>query len=110
MSALELPQPISAYFLADNSGDSAGVARCFGEHGVVKDEGHTHSGREAIRKWKIGASAKYSYTSKPFAVAEKDGRYTVRSMVAGSFPGSPVELSYAFRLSDGGIASLEITA
>jgi hypothetical protein len=75
---------------------------------VVEDEGQTHSGPAAIKAWKNAASAKYSYTSEPVAVEQKDGRYIVTSRLTGNFPGSPVTLRFSFRLERGKIASLEI--
>ncbi len=105
--ALDLPPPIAAYFAADK-GDGDAVARCFTETAIVKDEGHTYSGRAAIAAWKTAASAKYSYTGEPIAVAEKDGRTVVTSHLVGDFPGSPVDLRYFFRLEGDRIAALDI--
>jgi hypothetical protein len=107
MNALNLPEPIAAYFDADKR-DGEAVARCFTKQAVVKDEGQTHAGLDAIRAWKTAAAAKYSYTSEPFAVEHKGGRYVVTSRLTGNFPGSPVDLRFAFRLERGKIASLEI--
>ena len=107
MSKLSLPEPIAAYFEADKH-DGEAVARCFTNEAVVEDEGQTHSGPAAIKAWKTAASAKYSYTSAPFAVEHKDGRYIVTSRLTGNFPGSPVNLRFSFRLERGKIASLEI--
>lgn len=108
MTALILPDPIAAYFAADKHNPEA-LARCFTAQAIVKDEGHTYSGLEAINEWKAVASDKYTYTSEPFALEQKDGRQVVTSRVAGNFPGSPVDLRYHFRLERGLIASLEIT-
>ena len=108
MTDLNLPEPIAAYFDADK-GDGEAVARCFTKQAVVKDEGRIHSGPEAIKAWKTAASAKYLYTSEPFAVEHRDGRYIVTTRLTGNFPGSPVDLRFAFRLERGKIASLEIT-
>ena len=105
--SLNLPKPIAAYFIADK-GDGEAVSRCFTENAVVKDEGHTHKGRAAIKAWKTDASAKYKYTSEPFACEEKDGTTVVTSHLVGNFPGSPVDLRYFFRLEGDKIASLEI--
>ena len=91
--SLNLPKPIAAYFAADK-GDGDAVSRCFTEDAVVKDEGHTHRGRAAIKAWKMDASAKYEYTSEPFACEEKDGKTIVTSHLVGNFPGSPVERRY----------------
>ena len=108
MTELNLPEPIAAYFDADKRGGDV-VARCFTNRAVVKDEGRTHSGPEAIKAWKTAASGKYSYVAEPLAVEQRDGRFFVTSRLTGNFPGSPVDLRYAFRLERGKIASLEIT-
>jgi hypothetical protein len=105
---LELPEPIAAYFAADK-GDSEAVSRCFTENAVVKDEGHTYTGRAAIKKWKADVSTKYQYTNEPFACEQQDGRAVVTSRLAGNFPGSPVNLRFFFELEGNKIASLEIT-
>ncbi len=108
MTPLILPEPIAAYFAADKHNPEA-VVRCFTAQAVVKDEGCSHVGLEAIRAWKAGASSKYTYTSEPVALEQKDERHLVTSRVTGNFPGSPVDLRYEFRLERGLIASLEIT-
>jgi hypothetical protein len=108
MSNLILPEPIAAYFAADRQRPEA-LARCFTAHAVVKDEGRTHTGLEAIKTWQARASAQYTYTADPFALEHQDGYQVVSSRVVGNFPGSPVDLRYRFRLERGLIASLEIT-
>ena len=108
MIDLTLPEPIAAYFSADKR-DGETVARCFTKQAVVKDEGQTHSGPKAIKAWKTETSAKYSYTSEPYALEQKEGRYIVTSRLTGNFPGSPVDLRFVFRLERGKIAFLEIT-
>lgn len=105
--ALDLPQPVAAYFIADTH-DGEAVSLCFTEDAVVKDEGHTYQGRAAIKQWKADASAKYQYTSEPFACERGDGKVTVTSRLTGNFPGSPVDLRFIFGIEGGKIASLEI--
>jgi hypothetical protein len=109
MTTLIFPNPIAAYFAADQHSADA-IVRCFTTQAVVKDEGHTYTGLEAIKAWKAAASAAYTYTSEPFAMEQKDSSCIVASRVTGNFPGSPVDLRYRFRLDRGLIASLEITA
>lgn len=109
MTTLSLPEPIAAYFAADKQKDAQALTRWFTPHAVVKDEGHTLSGTDAIAAWKAAASTKYTYTTEPFALEQKDGHQVVTSRVTGNFPGSPVDLRYRFRLERGLIASLEIT-
>jgi hypothetical protein len=107
MNPLPLPEPIADYFAADPQ-DPWALARCFTAQATVKDEGHTHAGIDAIQAWAVRASATYTHTTEPFALEEKDGLHIVSSRVAGTFPGSPVDLRYRFRLAGGRIASLEI--
>lgn len=107
MKDLNLPEPIAAYFQADRETPAA-VARCFTPHGFVRDEGDTYTGASAIEGWKADAAARYDYTTTPHALEMQDRSYIVTSRVAGTFPGSPVDLRYAFTLERGKIASLEI--
>ena len=104
---VDLPGPVAAYFAADRQ-DGEAVARCFTEAAVVKDEGRTYRGRAAIRQWKEEASARYQYTSEPFACELGDGVVVVTSRLTGTFPGSPVNLRFFFVLEGDMIASLEI--
>ena len=105
---LGLPKPINIYFAADAS-DSEALARCFTDHAVVKDEGHTYTGLAAIKQWKTDTSKKYIYTSEPFACADMSGKTIVTSRLTGNFPGSPLDLRYIFGLDGDKITSLEIT-
>ena len=102
-----LPQPVKEYFAADRLGANA-IAACFTDHATVTDESHTWVGRDAIRQWKESATAKYRYTSEPMALDAKDGKVVVIARLTGDFPGSPVDLRYAFTLDGDKISSLEI--
>jgi hypothetical protein len=104
---LDLPKPIAAYFASDKQ-DAEALAGCFTETAVVKDEGRTYRGRAAIKQWKTDASAKYQYTSEPFACEQQDGKIVVSSRLTGNFPGSPVNLRFFFGLEGDTIKSLEI--
>ena len=103
----DLPEPIASYFAADKQ-DCDAVAQCFTKEAVVKDEGRTHTGLNAIKQWRAEVSTKYIYTSEPFASEQKDGVTIVTSRLTGNFPGSPVNLQFFFRLDRGKIAALEI--
>ncbi|WP_028602606.1 nuclear transport factor 2 family protein [Ottowia thiooxydans] len=107
MSNLNLPEPIAAYFAAEHKPEA--LAHCFTSRAVMKDDGHTYTGVDAIKAFMAEASAKYSATSMPFALAREDGFQIVRAKVTGNFPSSPIDLSYRFRLERGLIATLEIT-
>ena len=106
--ALTLPEPISAYFVADRQTPEA-VARCFTAQAVVNDVGRVHTGTDEIKAWRVKASTKYTYAMTPFAL-ESDGEFhVVRVHAVGTFEGSPIDMTFRFRLERGLIASLEIT-
>jgi limonene-1,2-epoxide hydrolase len=108
MNTLNLPEPIAAYFAADRQGDPASIAQYFTDQAVVRDEGRTHAGAAAIKAWKTETSTKYSYTSEPIGLEAADAVHVVTSRLTGNFPGSPVNLRFAFRLEGNRIAYLEI--
>lgn len=105
--SLSLPPPIADYFAAD-AGDGTAVANCFAADAVVVDEKRTYRGRDAIARWKAEASAKYRYTSTPVTVDGGGDRIVVTARVSGDFPGSPVNLRYAFTIEADAIVRLEI--
>jgi SnoaL-like domain len=104
---LDLPEAVAAYFAADRL-DGDAVARCFTREAVVTDENQTHTGIDAIRRWRAEVGAKFVYTSQPLSQTRDGSAIVVTSRLTGNFPGSPVDLRYAFRLERGKIASLEI--
>ena len=103
-----LPEPIAAYLAADNAGDPAALARCFTKDAVVRDEGGAFTGPAEIRQWAAETKRKYRHTIEPLASAQADGLTIVTNRLTGSFPGSPIELAFVFRLARGRIAALEI--
>lgn len=107
MHTLTLPAPIAAYFTFEH--DPEALARCFAADAVVKDDGHTYQGVDAIKAFMTEVSARYEATTVPFAVQDDAGFQIVRARVSGNFPGSPANLNYRFGLERGLIDSLEIT-
>jgi hypothetical protein len=73
-----------------------------------QDEGRTHEGLAAITAWKIEARRKYQYTVESLEATQRDGQTVVTARASGNFPGSPVTLTFIFRLEGEKIASLEI--
>ena len=106
--SINLPKPVAAYFAAEQAGDAGALAQCFAADGVVRDEGGTFTGTDAIERWNTTARANYHHTVVPLSATERDGAIVVLGRVAGDFPGSPVDLQHAFRLDGEKIASLEI--
>ncbi|MCE7796733.1 nuclear transport factor 2 family protein [Sphingobium sufflavum] len=107
---IHLPDVIARFFLSDTANDAEGLARCFTVDAVVKDDGETRKGHDAIRDWKREYTEKYNSTVEPIAMAEDCGHTVVTGHVQGDFPGSPVDLRYVFTLDSGKISALEITA
>ena len=107
---MNLSSPIQTYFDADRSNDGEALIRAFAFNAVVSDEGHSYTGHQAIDAWWRDAKAKYQHIAEPLEVAEEEGATKVRARVTGQFPGSPVTLTFAFRLDDGQITKLEIGA
>jgi hypothetical protein len=106
--SINLPAPIAGYFAAENSDDAEALTACFAPDAVVQDEGRRIQGIAAIKAWKREGKAKYQHKIKLFSAAETGGETIVRGLVSGSFPGSPIELAFAFVLKDGVIAALEV--
>ena len=101
---IRLPRAIEAYFDADRTGSPDAVAATFTENGIVKDEGKTHRGHDAIRSWMGKALREYSYTVEPFLITTENEKTQVTGHVVGTFPGSPIDLRYVFVLAGDKIA------
>ncbi|WP_108659905.1 nuclear transport factor 2 family protein [Acuticoccus kandeliae] len=109
---MNLPAPIRAYFDADGKPDGTPPISAFAQDAVVEDENHTYRGREAIDAWWRKAKAENQHVAEPITIDDKGEVTEVRAKVSGIFPGSPAELTFAFRLSDreDAIVGLRITA
>jgi uncharacterized protein (TIGR02246 family) len=105
---IPLPDPIAAYFAAEQANDAEAVARCFAEDGTVHDEKALRTGRAAIAAWMQAAKAQYAQRSEPVSLRADGGWHVVSARVSGNFPGSPAMIDHAFRLAGGTIRSLEI--
>ena len=105
---MNLPLSIQAYFVADGRSDGDALVRAFAPDGVVKDEGRSYAGRQAIDAWWRDVKARYQHVLEPFEMAGEDDVMKVRTRVTGQFPGSPVTLTFAFRLEGERIAGLDI--
>ena len=101
---MKLHPSIQAYF------DAHGTTPldAFAPDAVVADEGHRHIGHAAIDAWWRDVTAKYQSVAEPLEVNTNDDTHEVRAKVTGQFPGSPITLTFAFRMQDERIAALEI--
>ena len=106
---LEIAQAIADFFSAEGRGDMESLSRCFAADAIVRDEGRNIQGHAAIQERQLEAKKKYRHTVQPLASARKDGKTVVTARLTGDFPGSPVDLQFAFTVEAGKILSLEIT-
>ena len=106
--SLKLPDPIAAYFSADQGAGEA-VADCFTAAAVVQDEGHTYRGVDEIRRWRANVAAQFTYVCDPLSIAAEDGKSIVSCRLTGDFPGNVADLRFFFQLEGDKIAALEIT-
>jgi ketosteroid isomerase-like protein len=107
---MDLPSPIQAYLDADRSRDDKAIIDAFARDAVVKDEGRSYAGHQAIGAWWRETKEKYQTVMEPLEMNEEGGVTTVTIKVTGRFPGSPALIHFAFRLDGARITNLEITA
>ena len=105
---VSLPRPLAAYLSAEATTDVESLADCFAPDAIVRDEGRTIQGLDAIKAWKRDTKAKYQYTVQPLDVVQDQAGVKMRARLTGTFPGSPIEVTYRFVLVNEKIAVLEI--
>jgi ketosteroid isomerase-like protein len=105
---IELRPPLSTYFEAANAHDAAAVAALFGEDALVHDENADHRGRRAIREWAQGTYDQYDVRLTPREACREGSATFVTTGVVGTFPGSPIELNFRFRVDGDRIEELRI--
>src|ERR1043166_528693 len=102
-------QKQTAFYIEPKTSGAGGLfAKCFTDDAVVFDENERHEGLPAIKEWKSETKRKYQHTVEPLSIIEKAGRTIVTNRLTGKFPGSPIELEFAFTLRGNKIVSLEI--
>jgi len=105
---LDLPPCIGRYLAWENAPETSALADCFAADAVVRDEGREMTGLAAITAWKIASREKYRHSIEPLESATREGKVVVTAKVTGNFPGSPVDLHFAFTLQGERITVLEI--
>jgi SnoaL-like protein len=97
---------IDRYFQLAPSSDTDAYFAQFDVDATVEDEGHEHHGIDAIRAWRSEVPT-VSYEVRD--VSSDGAGHVARALIAGDFPGSPVELVFHFAFTDDGlIESLRI--
>ena len=103
---MKFPHVIEELVAAQNNADSQKYADAFAETALVFDEGKTHRGRKEIKDWIEKANQQYSAKMKPLEYSTELN--TLQAEISGTFPGSPLVLTYHFDIEDGKIQSLKI--
>lgn len=103
---MNLPKVLIDLVAAQNCSDSAAYANCFSETAIVFDEGKKHTGRSAINNWIAKANQVYKTKMKPLNYSAT--KQTGEAEISGTFPGSPLVLTYQFEIKEGKIQSLKI--
>lgn len=103
---MNLPKVVTALVKAQDNFESIAYANCFTETAVVFDEGRTLQGKMEIKNWIEKANQEYRSTMKPLEYSATT--QTLKAEVAGTFPGSPLVLTYHFEFNGEEIQSLKI--
>ena len=97
---------VSTYFDRAVDPDREAYIALFADDVVVEDEGREHHGLDAVRRWR-GEVPDVTYEVRELVAA--GGAWEAVTTVAGSFPGSPVDLRHRFRFDpDGQVTELRI--
>ncbi|UZE14934.1 nuclear transport factor 2 family protein [Pseudomonas sp. B21-053] len=108
--ATSLAPAIADYIAAANARDTSRVASFFAEDANVFDEGEHQVGTQAIAQWMQDTAQRYQPRVEVLDVQLRTGKVLVHNLISGTFPGSPLELRYTFRLNEHGkIARLDIS-
>ena len=103
---MELPKVIADLVNAQNAFNSIAYANCFSETAEVFDEGKKFQGKPDIQKWIDRSNRQYKAVMKPIEYSATE--QILKAEISGTFPGSPLVLSYQFEFKDGQIQSLKI--
>ena len=102
------PNIVSTYLKAADDKDYDTLVATFEADAVVIDDGHAHTGRDAIRAWRDANT--WNYTTEVTGETSLDeGAYQVDVHLEGDFPGGVVDMKYVFTLGDDLIRGLEIS-
>jgi hypothetical protein len=98
--ATEPAELIERYFHRAALSDTDGYFAQFHPDATVEDEGQHHHGVDAIRAWRSEVPM-VSYEVRD--MQRDDRKHIARAVIAGDFPGSPVELALHFTFTHGGL-------
>ena len=103
-----LSEPLEDYFKAANAHDLFAMLAAFAGGAVVADEGRQYRGLASSQEWMKETIEQYAFEITPIPSSTAEGETICTASVAGTFPGSPVNLQHRFRVDRGKITRLEI--
>jgi len=106
---MQLPNVISTLIETQNNSNHEAHSECFSETAVVFDEGRNHHGRQEIKDWAAETKAKYNTRVEPLKFGQDGNKAELSVRVTGTFPGSPVEMTYFMEIENDQIQSLRIS-
>jgi hypothetical protein len=108
MKTTVIPTYIKAFIEAQQNHDSDAYAKSFTPNAEVFDEGETHHGHHEIKQWIKNANEKYNSKMEFIDYVEQSSSGTLKAKVSGTFPGSPIVLTYELKFENSLISSLKI--
>lgn len=95
-----------SYFQAANKHDVAATLAHFATDAIAKDEGKTYQGHEQIRHWLEETNASYNPRYVVLNISASGDKATAVVSGSGTFPGSPIQLTFNFMFANDKITSL----
>ena len=109
MKSLNLPVSVAALVKAQNDFNLVMFADQFADDAVVHDEAKIYNGRKEIQEWNEETTKKYSAKLFPENYTGDAAQGILQVDVSGSFPGSPISLTYNMTFENNKIKTLAIS-
>jgi len=99
---------VARYFESERLDDAALFAQCFTPDAVVRDNGKSVQGLDAIQAWRAAERGRYQFKTSLLGSTQAGETVQVLARLTGTFPGGMVDLMHVFEVRGELIASLEI--
>ena len=105
---MTIPDVISRYYAASETGDLDELVACFAPDARVVDQDEGFTGRAEIRAWRERLASTFTWTTDVTSIEQVGDEYVVGTHLVGDFPGGVVDLTNRFTVSAGLITRLLI--
>ncbi|MBY0314787.1 MAG: nuclear transport factor 2 family protein [Bdellovibrionales bacterium] len=106
---IKLPPVLKTYVEASNASDLPQFISCFSKTATVLDERKSIKSHSEIEEWFKRTRRQYQFQSEPLNLTQEGDHFLLQSRVTGSFPGSPITITYRFLVQNDSIQDLRIT-